>query len=124
MDYPNMLRAAYSLSLELKDMAKIPEVAAIIAKVQKVLSLFWGRKRWPRRKLREVILQHTGKQFGLYRAKVTRFAGKFREMSRMLRVASCLRSVVVMEEYRAMKFTRRGTPCTTPEHLHQLRLLH
>ena len=53
----------HTLSLELKDMAKLPEVAAIIAKVQKVLSLFWGRKRMPRRKLREVILQHTGKQF-------------------------------------------------------------
>ena len=63
------------LSLELKDLAKIPEVAAIISKMGVILSLFWGRKRWPRRKLREVILQNHGRSFGLYRAKVTRFAG-------------------------------------------------
>ena len=63
------------LSLELKDMAKIPEVAAIITKMGIILSLFWGRKRWPRRKLRETIQANHGKSFGLYRAKVTRFAG-------------------------------------------------
>ena len=43
------------LSLELKDMAKLPQVAAIIEKVHLVLKLFWGRKRWPRRRLREAI---------------------------------------------------------------------
>ena len=56
-------------------MAKIPDVAAIIVKMGIVLSLFWGRKRWPRCKLREVIFANHGRQFGLYRAKVTRFAG-------------------------------------------------
>jgi hypothetical protein len=56
-------------------MAKIPEVAEIITKMGTILSLFWGRKRWPRRKLREVILTNHGRSFGLYRAKVTRFAG-------------------------------------------------
>ena len=75
----------HTLSLELKDLAKLPQVAAIsaaiIAKVQIVLRLFWGKKRWPRRKLCEVIQQKTGKKYGLYRAKATRFAGKFREMS-------------------------------------------
>ena len=44
------------LSLELKDLGKLPAVAAIIAKVGKVLALFWGRTRWPRKKLREVPL--------------------------------------------------------------------
>ena len=63
------------LSLELKDLAKLPEVAAIITKMGVILSLFWGRKRWPRRKLREVIETNHGRKFGLYRAKVTRFAG-------------------------------------------------
>jgi len=56
-------------------MSKIPEVATVISKTGTVLSLFWGRKRWPRRKLREVILANHGREFGLYRAKVTRFAG-------------------------------------------------
>ena len=57
-------------------MAKVPEVSSIIAKVSLVLSLFWGRKRWPRKRLRETIAaNHSGRQFGLYRAKQTRFAG-------------------------------------------------
>ena len=99
----------HTLSLELKDLAKLPDASNIISKVQKVLSLFWGRRRWPRKKLCEVIQQKTGKKFGLYRGKATRFAGKFREMSRMLRVKSCLQAVVVSEEYQQMKFTRRGT---------------
>ena len=63
------------LSLELRDLVKIPDVAAIVAKMGVILSLFWGRKRWPRRKLREVIYANHGRHFGLYRAKVTRFAG-------------------------------------------------
>ena len=66
------------LALELKDMAKLPEVLAIITKVGLILSLFWGRKRWPRKRLLETIAaNHGGKQFGLYRAKQTRFAGTF-----------------------------------------------
>ena len=96
------------LSLELKDMAKLPQVAAIISKMGIVLSLFWGRKRWPRRKLREVILANHGREFGLYRAKVTRFAGKFREMGRGLRVKADLQQVVVSSEYGAQKFSTRG----------------
>jgi hypothetical protein len=98
------------LALELKDLAKIPAVAAVIAKVQVVLSLFWGRKRWPRRRLRETIAaNHGGKEFGLYRAKQTRFAGKFREMSRMLRCKADLQQVVVSSDYAKQKFTQRGT---------------
>lgn len=100
----------HTLSLELKDMAKIPGVAAIITKVQLVLSLFWGRKRWPRKKLKEVIYAKTGRRYGLYRAKATRFAGKYREMSRLLRVKEWLQSIVVTEEYRAQKFTARRAP--------------
>jgi len=89
-------------------MSKIPEVATVISKTGTVLSLFWGRKRWPRRKLREVILANHGREFGLYRAKVTRFAGKFREMGRALRVKADLQQVVVSSEYNAQKFSTRG----------------
>ena len=96
------------LSLELKDMAKLPQVAAIIEKVQLVLKLFWGRKRWPRRRLREAIYKRTGLCFGLYRAKVTRFAGKFREMQRLLRVKEDLQGIVVTAEYARQKFSTRG----------------
>lgn len=96
------------LSLELKDMAKLPQIDAIIEKVQVVLKLFWGRKRWPRRKLREAINQRTGLAYGLYRAKQTRFAGKFREMSRMLRCKPDLQGVVVSAEYSSQKFSTRG----------------
>lgn len=96
------------LSLQLKDFAKLPEVANIIAKVSTVLSLFWGRTRWPRTKLREVIEANHGKSFGLYRAKATRFAGKFREMSRMLRCKADLQQVVVTSEYGVHKFASRG----------------
>eukprot|EP00967_Tisochrysis_lutea_P154693 scaffold307790_cov28-Tisochrysis_lutea.AAC.1 len=96
------------LSLELKDFAKVPEVANVISKVGNVLSLFWGRSRWPRTKLRETIAANHGKEFGLYRAKQTRFAGKFREMSRMLRVKTELQQVVVTMEYAAHKFSCGG----------------
>ena len=96
------------LSLELKDMAKLPQVAEIIEKVQLVLKLFWGRKRWPRRRLREAIYTRTGLCFGLYRAKVTRFAGKFREMQRLLRVKEDLQGIVVTAEYARQKFSTRG----------------
>ena len=40
--------------------------------------------------------------------RVTRFAGKFREMSRMLRVKADLQQVVVSQEYTSHKFTTRG----------------
>lgn len=67
------------VSLELNDIGKIKEVAAVMKKVRKVLNLFWGRKRWPRTQLRKVISDnHDGKKFGLYRAKPTRFAGRYR----------------------------------------------
>lgn len=46
---------------------------------------------------------HDGKQFGLYRAKQTRFAGKFREMSRLLKVRADLQEVVVSREYAQQK---------------------
>lgn len=101
------------ISLELKDMAKISGVAEVIAKVGEVLAVFWGKKRWPRKKLRELIFQNHKKDFGLYRAKQTRFAGKFREMSRMLRVQQELMQVVVTSEFANMRFTNRGT--TAPE---------
>lgn len=73
-----------------------------------MLSLFWGRTRWPRKKLRETIKANHGREFGLYRAKVTRYAGKFREMSRLLRVKADLQQVVVSAEYGSHKFTSRG----------------
>lgn len=73
-----------------------------------MLSLFWGRTRWPRKKLRETIQANHGREFGLYRAKVTRFAGKYREMSRLLRVKADLQQVVVSAEWAAHKFTSRG----------------
>jgi hypothetical protein len=81
------------LSLELSDMGKIPEVAAVIKKVGRVLNRFWGRKRWARTKLREVAEKNHKKKIGLYRAKVTRFAGKVREMARMLRLKADLQEV-------------------------------
>ena len=81
------------LSLELTDIGKIPEVAAVIKKVGRVLNRFWGRKRWARTKLREVAEKNHKKKIGLYRAKVTRFAGKVREMARMLRLKADLQEV-------------------------------
>ena len=73
-----------------------------------MLSLFWGRTRWPRKKLRETIAANHGREFGLYRAKATRFAGKFREMQRLLRVKADLQQVVVSSEYNSHKFSSRG----------------
>jgi hypothetical protein len=58
-----------------------------------VLNRFWGRKRWARTKLREVAEKNHKKKLGLYRAKVTRFAGKVREMARMLRLKADLQEV-------------------------------
>ena len=92
------------LSLELCDIGKIPEVAAIIAKCQKVLKRFWGKTRWPRSRLREVTAVNHGKEIGLYKAKPTRFAGKFREMARMLRVKADLKQIVVSADYAQRKF--------------------
>lgn len=73
----------HALNLELKDFSKLDEANNIESKVKTVLSLFWGKKRWPRLKLREVITaNHDGEKWGLYKAKQTRFAGKIREMAR------------------------------------------
>lgn len=64
------------LNLELKDLGKLPPVMSVVEKVKVVLNLFWGRTRWPRTKLKEVITEnHDGAKWGLYRAKATRFAG-------------------------------------------------
>lgn len=98
------------MNLELKDMAQISSIKEVHSKVNEVLALFWGKKRWPRKKLREVIQENHKTKFGLYRAKQTRFAGKFREMSRMLRVKADLQQVVVCQEYGQQRFTARGLP--------------
>lgn len=88
------------MNLELKDIGKLEPVKSIICKVKRVLSIFWGRSRWPRLKLKEVIAQnHGGESWGLYRAKVTRFAGNVREMARMLRAKRDLQQIVVGAEY-------------------------
>ena len=52
--------------------------------------------------------KRSGLNFGLYRAKVTRFAGKFREMQRLLRVKEDLQGIVVTAEYARQKFSTRG----------------
>lgn len=99
------------LNLELKDLSKIDEVKQVEAKVRKVLSLFWGKKRWPRLKLREVITaNHDGAKWGLYKAKQTRFAGKIREMARLLRARNDLQEVVVSSDYnkRKAKLNKQG----------------
>ena len=96
--------APHVLSLELKDMAKIPEVAAVMEKSQKVLARFWGRKRWARSKLRETVKKNHKKDLGLYRAKATRFAGHIRELARILRLKADLQEVVVSAEYAAQKW--------------------
>ena len=97
------------LSLLLKDIGeKIPEVAAIIANCQKILNRFWGRKRWARTKLKEVIEKNHKKRFGLYRAKVTRFAGKATEMQRILRCKYDLKEVVASKEYAEQKFATKN----------------
>lgn len=68
--------APHVLSLLLKDIGKIAQVADVIAKMQKILKRFWGRSRWPRLKLKEVAIRNHGRRLGLYRAAPTRFAGK------------------------------------------------
>lgn len=115
------------LSLELKDFAKLPIFLEVTGKVKSILSLFWGMKRWPRLKLREVISKnHDGAKWGLYRAKATRFAGKIREMARLLRAKNDLMEVVMSSEYNQKKasFSRKGRVAGTDadddtEHLDQ-----
>lgn len=94
------------LSLYLKDIGSIKEVEHVITKVSKVLMRFWGKTRWPRAKLREMTAKNHGKEIGLYRAKVTRFAGKVREMGRILRLKSDLQQIVVTSEYSTTKFKK------------------
>ena len=69
-----------------------------------MLNRFWGRKRWARTKLKEVAAKNHGKRIGLYRAKQTRFAGKVREMARMLRLKADLQEVVGSAEYGKQKW--------------------
>eukprot|EP00966_Prymnesium_polylepis_P125710 2906699-Prymnesium_polylepis.1 len=68
-------------------------------KTQKVLNRFWGRTRWARTKLREVAAKNHGRKVGLYRAKATRFAGKVREMGRVLRLKADLQEVAISTAY-------------------------
>ncbi|KAL1527820.1 hypothetical protein AB1Y20_009203 [Prymnesium parvum] len=97
--------APHVLSLYLKDIGtKIPAVEKVIAKVQKVLKRFWGKTRWARARLREVTTKNHGHEIGLHRAKVTRFAGKVREMGRILRLKGDLQQIVVSPDYTAQKF--------------------
>ena len=42
----------------------------VIAKMLLLLNRFRGRQRWPRIKLREVVVVNHGREIGLYRAKV------------------------------------------------------
>ena len=86
--------------------ARSKEVAAVIKKSNAILNLFWGKKRWPRTKLREVIAVNHKKEFGLYRPKATRFAGNMRALGRMLRVKADLQQVVVSSEFGEQKFKK------------------
>ena len=70
--------APHVLNLLLKDIASISEVKTIMDGMEHVLHRFWGRSRMPRMKLLERTQANHGKKLGLYRAKVTRFAGKVR----------------------------------------------
>ena len=88
-------------------MAKIPDVAKVIEAVGKVLNRFWGRKRWARTKLREVAEKNHKKKIGLYRAKVTRFAGKVREMARVLRLKADLQEVRIASRAGVQMFVIR-----------------
>jgi hypothetical protein len=87
-----------------------------------ILQRFSGRSRWPRLKLMEVTKENHGKSLILYRAKVTRFAGKvrasmcachairvtytssipywqYRQLQRALRLKEDLQEVVNTREY-------------------------
>lgn len=94
------------LSLELCDMGKIKEVAAVITKVGRILNRFWGRTRWARTRLREVAEHNHGRKIGLYRAKQTRFAGKVREMGRVLRLKADLQQVAISADYANQKWKK------------------
>lgn len=99
--------APHVLSLLLKDIGKIPEVEEVIKKVKKVLNRFWGRTRWCRNKLCEVVLRNHKKKLGLYRAAPTRFAGHVREMGRMLRLKAELKYCVDLPEYARQDFKKK-----------------
>jgi hypothetical protein len=99
--------APHVLSLLVHDIAKIPQVASVIKKTKKVLNRFWGRKRWCRSKLREVVWRNHKKKLGLYRAAATRFAGVVREMGRMLRLKADLKYVVDLPEYAQQNFGKK-----------------
>lgn len=139
--------APHVLSLYLKDLGRIPEVAGVISKVSKILNRFWGKTRWPRARLREVTCQNHGKELGLYRSKVcrrprsisleiiadqimmpphlmdarveriqvTRFAGKAREMGRILRLKADLQRVVISADYAAHSFNTAVEDNADPE---------
>jgi hypothetical protein len=100
--------APHVLSLLVKDISKIPEVDAVIKKEKKVLNRFWGRKRWCRGKLREVVFQNHKKKLGLYRAAPTRFAGHVREMGRMLRLKAELKYIVDLPDYAKQDFKKKS----------------
>ena len=99
--------APHVLSLLIHDIAKISQVAAVIKKTKKVLNRFWGRKRWCRSKLREVVMRNHKKNLGLYRAAATRFAGVVREMGRMLRLKADLKYVVDLPAYAQQNFRKK-----------------
>ena len=99
--------APHVLSLLLKDIGKIKEVAGVIGKVRKVLNRFWGRKRWCRTFLRETVLKNHKKKLGLYRAAPTRFAGHVKEMGRMLRLKADLKYAVDSPEYAKQDFKKK-----------------
>lgn len=99
--------AAHVLSLLLKDIAKIEEVAQLLKKVKKVINRFRGRKQWTRNKLREVVEKNHGKPLGLYRAAETRFAGHVKEMGRILRLKADLKYIVDLPEYSAQDYSQK-----------------
>jgi hypothetical protein len=70
--------APHVLNLLLKDIATITQVRSVMDKMEHILHRFWGRTRMPRTKLLERTTANHGKKLGLYRAKVTHFAGKVR----------------------------------------------
>lgn len=97
--------AAHVLSLELKDLAKkIDIVAVTISKMQLILRRFWGKTRWPRTKLKEIARNNHGKAIGLYRAKETRFAGKYLELARAMKLKGDLQQVVVSSQYTEKRY--------------------
>lgn len=104
--------APHVLSLELKDLAKLKEVESAISRTQRILNRFWGRQRWAHTKLREVTWKNHKKKIGLYRAKATRFAGKVREMARVLRLKADLQEVVISAEYAAKVHTTSHHTCS------------